>query len=521
MIKRLNQWMFCGLLLTSACVEQGRRGNNSGPSSREIDAVRARVASSTAPAPQNRLNVDFGGKVTLLGYDITPAIDSIRPGTRFTVKWYWQCNSTVGDGWKLFTHFDDAERPRENHDGDGEVRRLYQPERWRRGEYITDTQELEVPSGWEAPVVRVHIGFWKGDDRLPIRTASAPQSENRLRAFEIRTGVAARPAAPPPPPPTTAGSGGGPNTPTMTIPQTTTPPTIDGRLDDVAWRSAVGTGALVNVATGAPAGESESHGNVRLLWDAQNLYMAWDVQDDNLVETGTARDSHFWENDTTEVLLDPNGDGRDYYELQISPGGHTFDSQQPQPPSGSNFGNLAWNPNVRIGVVRNGTLGNTADADTGYTVEAAIPWSEISSGAAHTPPQMGDTWRVNFFLMDKPKSGGQRFAGWSAPRGGSFHVIDRFGSLTFGPVGGSANAMLQLRPQGAIAEVQPPAPQAAAPQAAPAAAPAAPTEPAAQPTARPAVPSNGAGAAPALNLSPETLRNMRQMYLRNQPAIPR
>ncbi len=516
-MKRLSQWMVCGLLLTSACVEQGRRsGANGGPSTREIDAVRARVASSRAPAPQNRLNVDFGGKVTLLGYDITPSVDAIRPGTHFTVKWYWQCNSTVGDGWKLFTHFDDAERPRENHDGDGDVRRLYQPERWRRGEYITDTQELEVPAGWEAPVLLVHLGFWKGDDRLPIRTAGAAQSENRLRAFEIRTGVA-RPTAPPPPPTTAGGSGGGPNTPVMTVPQTTTAPAIDGRLDDVAWRSAVGTGSLVNVSSGAPAGDAESHGNVRLLWDAQNLYMAWEVQDDNIVETGTTRDAHYWENDTTEVLIDPNGDGRDYYELQVSPGGHTFDSQQPTPPSGENFGNLAWNPNVRVAIVRNGTLGNIADNDMGYTVEVAIPWSEIGSGAAHTPPQVGDSWRVNFFLMDKPKSGAQRFAGWSAPRGGSFHMTDRFGTLSFGPVAGTPNPLLQLRPQGTLniplgATPQPAAAPVVAPT--PVAAPTAAVAPTAPTAAQPASPNS---VNPAVNLSPEMMRDLRRAYNQQRP----
>jgi hypothetical protein len=445
------------------------------------------------------MTVDFGGKITLLGYDITPAVDSIRPGTRFTVKWYWQCTASVGDGWKLFTHFDDAERPRENHDGDGEVRRLYQPERWRRGEYITDTQEMEVPSGWEAPVLRIHVGFWKGDDRLPIRTASAPQNENRLRAIEIRTGVA-RPTAPTPTPaPTAGGSGGGPNTPTLTVPQTTTPPTIDGRLDDAAWRNAAGTGALANVATGAAAGESESHGNVRLLWDAQNLYMAWDVQDDNLVESGTTRDAHYWENDTTELLLDPNGDGRNYYELQVSPGGHTFDSLQPQPPSGGSFGTLTWNPNLRVGVQRNGTLGNTADTDTGYSVEVAIPWTDINNGAAHTPPQVGDTMRANFFLMDKPKAGAQRFAGWSAPHGGSFHATDRFGTLTLGPVGAAPNPLLQLRPQGTIT--------------APSAAPAQPA-PNAPSTAQPSTAAPGANPNPALNLSPEAMRNLRNAYIR-------
>jgi hypothetical protein len=460
-------------VLASGCVEQppSRRGNAPGVSAQEIEAVRRRVASNTAPTPQHALNYNFGDKVTLLGYDISPAVEQIRPGTNVIITWYWRTDATTGDGWRLFTHLDDANGPRQNHDNEGDVRRAYQPERWRRGEYITDRQAFEIPADWESPVVKIHVGLWKGDERMRVVRGQTDR-EGRALAITINTGVQVRVSE-------------------MDVPRASGAINVDGQLNEPSWRTAGVTGALVNPGNGAPPGPSDAHGSVRVLWDDQNLYLGWEVSDDNLVETGTERDAHYWENDTTEVLIDPDGNGRDYYEIQVSPGGHTFDSQQPQPPTGGSFGNVGWNPNLRVAVVRNGTLGNEADTDTGYTVEMAIPWSDISAGAAHVPPQIGDQWRVNFFLMDKPKQGGQRFAAWSAPRGGNFHATDRFGRLTFrgpAPVPGEMPGAAPA-PGGATA------PRAAAPGAAPAApaTPAAAPAAAPRPAARPAPAAHPAG----------------------------
>jgi hypothetical protein len=400
-------------VLMSGCVEQPpqRRGNAPGVSAQEIEAVRRRVASNTAPSPQHALNFNYGDKVTLLGYDITPAPDQIRPGTNVTITWYWRTDATTGDGWRLYTHLDDANEPRQNHDNDGDVRRAYQPERWRRGEYITDRQSFEIPSNWDSPVVKVHVGLWKGDERMRV-VRGQTSSDGRALAMTLNTGAQPRVSE-------------------LEVPRASGAITIDGQLDEAAWRTAGFTGPLVHPSTGAAAGANDARGSVRVLWDEQHLYLGWEVTDDHLVETGTERDAHYWENDTTEVLIDPDGDGRNYYEIQVSPGGHTFDSQQPQPPSAGSFGNVGWNPNLRVAVTRNGTLGNDSDTDTGYTVEVAIPWSEINAGAPHTPPQEGDAWRMNFFLMDKPKQGGVRHAAWSPPRSGNFHATDRFGRVRF------------------------------------------------------------------------------------------
>lgn len=420
-MKNVARWMVC--LALAGCVEQpASQGGNRGVSSNELDSVRRRVASRTAPTPSHPLNVTFGGnKVKLIGYDVSS--ETVRPGQSVTVTWYWQCQNTVGDGWHLFTHLDDANQPRTNEDNVGDVRRAYQPERWRAGEYITDRQTFDLPADWDSPVVRFHLGLWKGTERMQPAPANMTDNDRRARVLEISTGIQLQVSE-------------------LSVGRTSAPITIDGRLDEAVWAAAARTNPLVNTGSGGAAGPTDAHASARLLWDDQNLYVAFEVSDENLVDPSTARDNHLWEHDAVEVMIDPNGDGRNYFEFQVSPKNQHFDTRydaarDPQP-----VGHDDFNPNIHSAVVTNGTIDNREDNDTGYTVELAIPWTDIANGLAHTPPQVNDTLRLNLFVMDEDKTGGHRVAGWSAPRRPDFHTLERFGRVSLvaelGPAQGAA-----------------------------------------------------------------------------------
>ncbi|HBQ13874.1 MAG TPA: hypothetical protein DEF51_22975, partial [Myxococcales bacterium] len=87
---------------------------------------------------------------------------------------------------------------------------------------------------------------------------------------------------------------------------------------------------------------------------------------DFVKNTLEGRDAHLWEQDAVEIMVDPDGDGRNYFELQVSPTGQVFDTRydtrrQPQP-----FGHMDWNAEVRAAVHVEGTA-NDDEADEGYT----------------------------------------------------------------------------------------------------------------------------------------------------------
>ncbi len=207
----------------------------------------------------------------------------------------------------------------------------------------------------------------------------------------------------------------------------TAPPTIDGRLDDPAWQGVQATETFVDTMTGAPA----SPGTVaRMVWDEEHLYVAFEVEDDYLRATLTGHDAHLWEQDTVEIMLDPGGDGRNYFELQLSPTQETFDTRYdsrrvPQP-----FGHVRWDSGMRGATVVRGTVNDDQD-DEGYVAEMAIPWSAFRAGSPPAePPRDGEQWRIALYVLDARRQG-RGGVGWSPPLVGDFHVPERFGRVIF------------------------------------------------------------------------------------------
>jgi hypothetical protein len=212
--------------------------------------------------------------------------------------------------------------------------------------------------------------------------------------------------------------------------------TIDGRLDEPAWKAAKSTGPFVDVRTGNENPALSTQGNARLLWDDQFLYVGFEVADKKVhggwvVDAVRAKDPHLWEKDTVEIMFDPDGDGdnKDYYEIQINPQNLVFDTQYDDynSPNGNGrgpFGHEEWSANLTSAVVVHGTIDDDSDADQGYTVEAKLPWASFTK-AQHAPPQPGSTSRMNFYAMKN--NGG---SGWSPILGmGNFHRASRFGRV--------------------------------------------------------------------------------------------
>lgn len=418
--------LFLGSAATQACVEESP--DLSAP---EREALREYILSER-PRPQHELDIQFEDKVRLIGYDLDAR--SITPGQPFTITWYWQVDRRLGSGWLQFTHVADAAgTDRSNQDSNGTIRERYQAGRWRPHEFVRDPQTITLPADWNSDRAVFYLGFWHEAHRLSI-TSGPNDGENRARAASI---------------PVTGGSAGAtptsviaPSQPSTPIPSLEANPAanirVDGRLDEAAWQAATPTSAFVQTRTGASA-EPTTH--ARVLFDDAALYIGFEVEDDFLKNTLTGRDAHLWEQDCVEVMVDPDGDGANYFELQVSPTGEVFDTfydsrRVPQP-----FGHLDWNAAIEARVSTRGTPNDDGD-DQGYSVEMRIPWASFQHGgspAMGTPPA-GSTWRLNFYVMDTRRDGSQRAAGWSAPLEGDFHVPARFGRVRFGATQAAAPA---------------------------------------------------------------------------------
>lgn len=395
-----------GLVLSSACVER----------SEELSAAqreRVRTLVSRQPTtPSHPLDIAFGDNVVLTGYDVSD--ETWTRDSELQVTWHWKVLGPVGDDYRLFTHVEARGMDTLNHDGDGAVRSLYPPSRWQAGEYIRDEQRIHLPAGWSAEEATFYLGFWRGNERLAV-TRGPHDGDNRARPATLRvTGGTPTNSGPPP-------------MPELVAARALQPIVIDGDLHDVGWLAAPWSAPFVGTMNGAAA---SFEARTRVVYDDTHLYVAFQVSDTDLQSPHRNHDDHLWEQDCVEVFADPDGDGRNYFEIQVSPRGVSFDTRydsrrQPQP-----FGHVDWESQVESAVALRGTL-DDQQVDEGYHVELRIPFTAFAEGTPPaTAPVPGATWRMNFYVMEK-SARGQDAAGWSPVLVPDFHATNRFGRVMF------------------------------------------------------------------------------------------
>lgn len=367
------------------------------------------------PTPQFVTNADLDGKVTYLGLDIAP--NPVEPGREVHVTHYFKVNAIPGEGWKMFTHVNSTNKKNFINVDHGPVSGKYPVSQWKVGNTIRDQHSFRIPADWATENIEIYWGLWRGRDRMPIKAGR--QDEGRVLAA-----VVPMKAKTPPPLKRYLAS------------KTAKPIKIDGKLDEPAWKTAPSTGAFVDTLSGNP---SPLETTAKILWDKDNLYFAFENVDTDAWSQLTERDAKLWTQEAIEIMLDADGNGKTYIELQVAPNGTLFDTFLPTyrkyedslDPKRKPFD---WNSKMKAAVMVDGTVNKRDDVDKSWTVEMALPMADINGmekPGAKTPPSMGDVWRVNLFRMDTPKDKGQIATAWSPPLVGDFHKLDRFGELVF------------------------------------------------------------------------------------------
>lgn len=103
---------------------------------------------------------------------------------------------------------------------------------------------------------------------------------------------------------------------------------IDGKLDEEIWKSAdvySGFSCLKTRGGGKPKAETR----FSILTDEKNLYIGIRCEEpymDKLKDEFLPRDSSFWERDSVEIFIDPEGKGINYYQFAVTAGNAQFDS---------------------------------------------------------------------------------------------------------------------------------------------------------------------------------------------------
>jgi hypothetical protein len=402
-------------ILSAGCVEQ----DDEKPNDDDMKVAKQNIL-ATAPTPKYAVNADLDGKLVYIGMDVDPP--NPEPGHDIKLTHYWKMVASPGDGWKPFTHLEGPNHQSYINADHPAVKGKYPPSSWKAGEIIRDEHVVRLPPNWSHDQLVVLTGFWRGDARLAVK--SGPNdNQNRVIAGTIPIKVAAKPAAP---------------RPRYVARKVAKGPKLDGKLDDAVWHDAPSTGAFTNTMTGAPADQKTE---AKLLWDGKFLYVAFDNQDTDIWANLTKRDDKLWTQEADELMIDADGNGKTYVELQVAPNGNVFDTYLPEyrkyedsiDPKAKPY---SWNSKLQAKVSVDGTLNKREDKDKVWTVEMAIPLEDVKgldkAGAVRIPPSVGDKWRINMFRMDMPQGKPQQASGWSPPMVGDFHALDKFGDLVFG-----------------------------------------------------------------------------------------
>jgi len=179
----------------------------------------------------------------------------------------------------------------------------------------------------------------------------------------------------------------------MTARYTAVPVTVDGDLNDPAWKDAQVYPLSFSVAEKATLGtEVTEAGEARICWDDKYFYLGVKFFDSDIVAEGKDDQLHHYQmGDVAELFLKPAGKTW-YWEMYVTPAGRRTTLWFP------GRGRLGLkscedNPgNLRVAALCHGTLNNWEDKDSFWTGEMAVPVEELRKGGE--PFGAGARWTI-------------------------------------------------------------------------------------------------------------------------------
>ncbi len=214
--------------------------------------------------------------------------------------------------------------------------------------------------------------------------------------------------------------------PTYEVHRAKIAPRIDGKIDDAAWQAAK---PVVFVFPWADQTGKLQKTTARLTWDNDNLYIAYECEDDDITAVYTRHDDPTYKDDAVEIFIAPPGVKNLYLGLEMNARAILYDYFFVFPQRLLKNYDL---PGVQLATSIKGTLNMSGDRDQGWSLEVAIPWRSFADLADNPVPKTGDRWIANMNRWDGTEPN-RRLSQWSdagmvKPNP---HNPARFGQLLF------------------------------------------------------------------------------------------
>ncbi len=221
------------------------------------------------------------------------------------------------------------------------------------------------------------------------------------------------------------------------------PIAIDGRIDEPAWADVPWTDYFVDIEGGAEP-KPRFATRAKMLWDEAYFYIAAKLEEPHVWGTLEQHDEIVFYDNDFEVFIDPNGDTREYYEIEINVLNTIFDLFLERTYIDGGPAHHQWNlKGLKTAVHVDGTLNDPSDVDRGWSVEFALPWRSLAEYAHKPiPPRDGDIWWVNFSRVEwrhrvidgryekVPRAPEDNWV-WSPQGEINLHIPERWGHVVF------------------------------------------------------------------------------------------
>jgi len=181
-----------------------------------------------------------------------------------------------------------------------------------------------------------------------------------------------------------------PKPPHITIPKASAAPPMDGNLAGKAWKNAR---TMTNLYLFGEATASGPATTMKMMWDKDYLYFAFDCETDTIYTVGEKRDDDVYGADCVEMFICTEQRTKTYWELVINPDGVIFDALHTKKLNG-------WGPISRPGEDIAGLKTFTKRTAKGYVVEVAVPWNQLPEYSMAKPAK-GQTFSFMLARLDK------------------------------------------------------------------------------------------------------------------------
>lgn len=172
--------------------------------------------------------------------------------------------------------------------------------------------------------------------------------------------------------------------------------TIDGLAGEPSWDQAAWSDEFADIE-GAHMPAPKYRTKMKMLWDNSFLYIMAQMEEPHIWAYYKVHDQIVYHENDFEVFIDPEGDGRDYFEFEVNAANTLFDLLLPKPYRNGGDALISWEAKgFKSAVAIDGTLNNPNDTDKRWTVEMAIPFETLR---AKTPAD-NQTWKINFSRVE-------------------------------------------------------------------------------------------------------------------------